>query len=135
MTVRSETPGLPAPPPRSKAYEAYRSTLLSPEQVREFSRLRPGRAGGDVAFCWLTILAAWALVAVHPSWWTILLAIPVIGSRYYALFIIGHDGLHRRLFPTRDRNDRFNEGYIPIQVRVDNVYWNRSGSPANGPRG
>ena len=40
------------------------------------------------------------------------LAIPVIGTRYYALFIIGHDGLHRRLFPNRERNDLFNDVFI-----------------------
>lgn len=124
MTVLSEASGLPAPPPRSKAYEAYRATLLSPEQVRELSRLRPGRAVRDLALCWLTILAAWALVAVHPSWWTVLLAIPVVGSRYYALFIIGHDGLHRRLFPARDRNDLFNDllilGPIGSITRINN---------------
>lgn len=124
MTVLSEARGLPVPPPRTKAYEAYRATLLSPEQVRELSRLRPGRAVRDVALCWLTILAAWALVAVHPAWWTVLLAIPVVGSRYYALFIIGHDGLHRRLFPARDRNDLFNDllilGPIGAITRINN---------------
>jgi len=39
----------------------------------------------------------------------VLLAIPVIGNRYYALFIIGHDGMHRRLFPHIKRNDFWND--------------------------
>jgi fatty acid desaturase len=59
----------------------------------------------DVAACWAFILAAFAYVKFHPSFWTVLLAIPVIGNRYYGLFIIGHDGMHRRLFPNVKRND------------------------------
>ena len=58
-----------------------------------------------MGLCWACILAAFAAVALHPAWWTVLLAIPVIGNRYYALFIIGHDGMHRRVFPTIKRND------------------------------
>jgi len=36
----------------------------------------------------------------------------VIGSRFYALYIIGHDGLHRRLFGTVSRNDLWNDVFI-----------------------
>jgi fatty acid desaturase len=36
----------------------------------------------------------------------------VVGTRYYALFIIGHDGLHRRLFSDRARNDLFCDVFV-----------------------
>ena len=86
-------------------YFPHRRTLLPPTRIKELSTLKPGRAIVDAAVCWAWILAAIALVASHPSWWTVLIAIPVIGNRYYGLFIIGHDGMHRRLFPNIKRND------------------------------
>jgi fatty acid desaturase len=86
-------------------YQPYRSTLLTTERVRELSRLRPERALADIACCWLLILAAWAAVAVWTEPWAVLLAIPVVGTRFYALFIIGHDAMHRRLMRGRASND------------------------------
>ncbi|HTQ86580.1 MAG TPA: hypothetical protein VMI93_10250, partial [Candidatus Solibacter sp.] len=85
-------------------YHRYRRSMLTPAQIREMSTPRPARAMADVALSWTFILAAFALVALHTTWWTVLLAFPVIGNRYYALFIIAHDGMHRRLFPTIKRN-------------------------------
>lgn len=87
----------------------YRSALLTPERVRELSRLRPWIAARDAALCWLLILAAWTAAALSPSWWALALAAVVVGNRYYALFIIGHDGLHRRIFPTQRANDLFSD--------------------------
>ena len=70
-------------------YQHWRKNLLLIERVRELSTLRPGRVVFDTVRCWCIILAAWTIVALWPQWWVVLLAIPVIGSRYYALFIIG----------------------------------------------
>lgn len=115
-------------PPRAKTrpdpYRPWRETLLSASRVRELSRPRPLRACRDAAVCWLAIVAAWALVAWWPTWWTVLLAIPVIGNRFYALFVIGHDGLHRRLFATSRANDLFADlvvfGPIGAITRLNN---------------
>ena len=93
-------------------YRAYRSSLLTPQRVKELSRLRPARVIWDAIVLWLGILVAWAVVAWHPTWWTVLLAIPVIGTRYYGLFILGHDGMHRRLFPKPADNDRFCDLFV-----------------------
>jgi fatty acid desaturase len=98
--------------PRFDPYHPFRRTLLTPEQVRSLSALRPARMVADTLWCWLWILGAWAAIATWTHWWTVALAIPVIGTRYYALFIIGHDGLHRRLFSSRERNDLFNDMFI-----------------------
>jgi fatty acid desaturase len=70
----------------------------------------------DVIFCWIFILAAFGLVALRTEWWAVLIAIPVIGNRYYGLFIIGHDGLHRRLFPNIRRNDFWNDLLIMAPI-------------------
>jgi fatty acid desaturase len=54
----------------------------------------------------------------------VLLAMPVIGSRFYGLFIIGHDGLHGRLFESRRINNLFNDifvmGAIGAITRINN---------------
>jgi fatty acid desaturase len=105
-------------------YGPYRRVLLSSAQIKELSTPKPRRALIDAAICWVWILAAMGLVAYHPTWWTVLIAIPVIGNRYYALFIIGHDGMHRRLFPTIKRNDFWTDvlvlGAIGAITRINN---------------
>jgi fatty acid desaturase len=93
--------------PAKDPYSPFRKDLLPAARVRELSRLEPWRPVRDTALCWAWIVAAWTAVAVHPAWWTVLLALPVIGNRFYALLIIGHDGLHGRLFPNRVLQDIF----------------------------
>lgn len=106
-------------------YRRYRASLLSPARVRELSQLRPAIVVRDVALLWIQILAAWTLVAFYPTWWACLVAIPVIGTRYYALFIIGHDGMHRRLLRTVRSNDLFCDllvlGPIGTITRINNA--------------
>jgi fatty acid desaturase len=93
-------------------YHPYRQAMLSPARVKELSRLRPGRVVIDVVLAWLVIIAAWAIAAWAKSALVTSAAIVVVGTRYYALFIIGHDGLHRRLFVNRDTNDRFCDWFV-----------------------
>lgn len=105
-------------------YWPWRQALLPPERVRELSQLRPWRVVVDTATAWGLIVLAWTAVARWPAWWSVLLALPVIGSRYYALFIIGHDGMHRRLFRRRWLNDLWNDlfchGPIGAVTHVNN---------------
>ncbi|HKU41373.1 MAG TPA: fatty acid desaturase [Polyangiales bacterium] len=108
----------------NQAYAHGRKNLLSTARVRELSRLRPWRPLLDALGCWAVILASWTLVAVRPNWWSVALAIPLIGTRYYALFILGHDGLHRRLFSAAKHNDLFSDllvfGPIGAITRLNN---------------
>jgi len=117
-------PAVTAGPPGTPIYRRYRAALLTPERVRELSRLRPWRTVLDAAWMWTGIVAAWVLVWWHPAWWTVLIAIPVIGTRYYGLFIIGHDGMHRRIFPSFRANDLFCDvvvlGPIGAITRINN---------------
>jgi fatty acid desaturase len=89
-------------------YAPYRD-LLPMDRVRELTRLRPARAIVDTALCWAGIVAAWAAAATWMRPWVVALAFVVVGTRYYGLFIIGHDGMHRRLLPDRGANDLFND--------------------------
>lgn len=93
-------------------YHPYRSTLLSPERVRALSQLRPWVAVRDAVFCWALILGAWTVAALDGRWWVLAIAAVIVGTRYYGLFIIGHDGLHRRIFPSQRANDRFTDLFI-----------------------
>lgn len=94
------------------ASQPLRRTLLAPGRVRELSQLRPWRAVRDTAICWAVIVAAWIAGAAVGTWWSVLLAAAVVGNRYYALFIIGHDGLHRRLFSRSETSDLFNDVFV-----------------------
>ena len=115
-------PNLAPPPAAGHPYAVRRERLLPPERVRALSRLRPHRVVVDTALCWLAIAAAWVVAATWTQAWTVLLALAIVGSRYYALFILGHDGMHRRLFRDPRVNDRFCDlfllGPIGAIVRV-----------------
>lgn len=112
-------------PSGTPIYTKYRRTLLTPQRVRELSVIRPARVVRDVVLMWTGIVAAWVFVAFYPTWWAALIAIPVIGTRYYGLFIIGHDGMHRRLMRTVKANDLFCDlcvlGPIATITRINNA--------------
>src|SRR5436309_2694491 len=117
-------------PPKPEAvrevgpYVPYRRALLTSAQIKDLSTPKPWRAIVDAVTCWAWIAAAVGFVAYDTSWWTVVIAIPVIGNRYYALFIIAHDGMHRRLFPTIQRNDLWTDilalGAIGAITRINN---------------
>lgn len=90
---------------RRDPYQPFRSGTLAPERIRELSRLKPRKAMQDIAIAWIWIFAAWSAAAYLGSWWAIAAAIPVVGNRFYCLYILGHDGLHRRLFDDFATND------------------------------
>jgi fatty acid desaturase len=110
--------------PAKSAYHYFRSNLLTPQRIRELSALRPARALRDIVFCWLVIVATWTVIAYRPVWWTILPGLVVIGTRYYALFVIGHDGMHRRVAQKTATNDLICDvlifGPIGAIIRLNN---------------
>jgi fatty acid desaturase len=93
-------------------YQPYRSVLLSKGELAELNRLNFGRAVRDITWLWLQIITAWGIAAFQPRWWIIVLAAAFVGNRYYSLFIIGHDGLHRRLHPRQGVNDLVNDLFV-----------------------
>jgi fatty acid desaturase len=105
-------------------YQPYRKTLLTPDRVRELSELRPARAVFDALWSWAWIIAAWAVAARWPVWWTALIAVGVVANRYYVLLIVGHDGIHRRSFRSVQWNDWFADlfvfGAVAAVTRIHN---------------
>ncbi len=87
-------------------------TVLTAADIAEFSSLNSTRVVRDTLLLWAQIVAAWFLAAYVGELWVALLLMPWIGTRYYALFIIGHDGLHRRLFQSLERNDLWNDLFV-----------------------
>jgi fatty acid desaturase len=86
-------------------YAPYRVNVLTREQLRHLNNLTPSIAVRDTLVNWAIIIMGWSAVALKPTWWMVFLAVVLVGTRYYALSIIGHDGLHRRLFKSRYIND------------------------------
>lgn len=95
-----------------QAYGPYRTVLLEREELARVSALRPAIPVSHTLLHWVLILACFALVALLPSPWIVLLAVAVIGANFYGLYIIGHDGLHRRLFDSVRANDGWNDVMI-----------------------
>lgn len=93
-------------------YKAYRKAILGRTELIFLTYLRPWIVVRDTLFLWIQIVLTWIIVAKWPFWWVILCSTPIIGTRFYALFIIGHDGLHRRLFKKIWLNDLWNDFFV-----------------------
>jgi fatty acid desaturase len=78
--------------------------FLSAAEIRELTTASDARGLLAVATTWAMIAASFALVGLHPRWWTIVIALIVIGGRQLALSILMHDAAHRSLFRTRRLN-------------------------------
>jgi fatty acid desaturase len=95
-----------------QSYAPYRKSLLSKTELATFSRLQPSIVVRDTFLRWLAIITLWSSVVwIDRVWWTLIAAVGV-GTQLYALIIIAHDGLHRRLFSSVDTNDRWNDWAI-----------------------
>ena len=75
------------------------------EQLREWMRPRPLRVLSDLLIAWAIILAVPPLLGSLHSWVAYIPAAILIGLAQYALFILGHDGIHGCLSTNRRIND------------------------------
>lgn len=98
--------------PHVQAYAPYRTSILSRSELRRLSSLDPRIPMRDTLMHWAWIIAAWAVVAWMPSVPVVVVAVLVVGANFYGLYIIGHDGLHRRLFNAASANDLWNDVFI-----------------------
>lgn len=101
--------------------EALGRRILPPgsPELRALVRRRPLRVWADTLGCYAVLIAAFILLAMHPTWWSYALVFLVVGNRQYALSILTHDGDHRTLFDKRGANDWFAEILLCPPVGVD----------------
>jgi fatty acid desaturase len=78
-------------------------------KLRELARIRPWRPVVDLLLSYALIAGAFLLLAHAQALWAGAIAFVVIGTRLYALFIMGHDELHKNLFVRRAGNDAFTQ--------------------------
>jgi fatty acid desaturase len=92
-----------------QSYAPFRTGLLDPHELRLLNAPRPMIPVRDTLVHWVLIAMTLAAVAYYPAYWAVGLAMVLIGVNQYGLYIIGHDGLHRRLFPDVRTNDLWND--------------------------
>ncbi|MHC4052502.1 fatty acid desaturase [Bradyrhizobium sp. 25ACV] len=92
-----------------QAYSPFRANLITPSDLRRLNEIRPWVPVLATVVHWTLIVAAWTMVALWPNFATAVLAFFVVGVNFYGLYIIMHDGLHRRLFRSVTLNDLWND--------------------------
>lgn len=90
--------------------------MLTTEERSLLSRPDTRRVLIDIGLLWSQIALSWAAAWHFESAWVIALSAVIVGNRYYALYIIGHDGLHRRLHDNVRANDLINDILILAPV-------------------
>ena len=86
--------------------------MLTRSELAGLTTTRPARVVCDTLFQWALILAAWYLAASTTSMAAKAACVVMVGTRFYALYIIGHDGLHRRLFARVGLNDFWSDAFV-----------------------
>lgn len=98
-----------------QSYAPWRQSVLTREELRSLSAPNFLLNVRKAASVWAQIICCWGIAgwlhdsAPSLSWLGIMLCACLVGNRYYALYILGHDGLHRRLHPNTRVNDLFND--------------------------
>jgi fatty acid desaturase len=106
-------------------YLPYRKSLLNPDELGELSQLKPSRAFNNVLFNWTLILLLWYWIYISTHIAIKVLLLITISTRIYALLVIAHDGLHRRIFNSIKQNDNFTDililGSVFAITRINRV--------------
>lgn len=74
------------------------SDVMTPQEIRDFSKKSNASAFRVVAFNWLSVIAIFAVVAAWTNPLTIVLAIVLLGGRQLGLSVIVHECGHNNLF-------------------------------------
>jgi fatty acid desaturase len=78
---------------------------ISPAERRELLAINDWRAWVSIAVDWALVGASFALVALAPNPFTVLVAIAVIGGRQLGFAVMMHEAAHRVLLRDRRWND------------------------------
>ncbi len=78
---------------------------LSNDEVHTLLAMRDVRSWFTLALNWGIIAASFAMVAVWPNVFSVILALFLIGGRMLGFAVLMHDASHRALFKNRKMND------------------------------
>lgn len=93
-------------------YKYFRINLLNQTEIKNFSKLNPLIPIKDILFFWSLIMFSWFACMTWKNVWVVIFVIPVISLSYHALFIIGHDAIHKRLSKSRFLNNLIADIFI-----------------------
>ncbi|RMF18438.1 MAG: fatty acid desaturase [Candidatus Dadabacteria bacterium] len=79
--------------------------VLTPAELRELTQASDLQGWLSVLTTWGMIAGSFALVAWQTTWWTIAIALVILGGRHLALAILMHECSHYSLFRTKRLND------------------------------
>ncbi len=101
----SLSPEHPSPGRDSDQRERETERVIDPAEIRELSRLSPVVSALHIALEWALVVGCATLAWRFWNPLLYLLAVAFIGARQHAMFVLIHEGAHRRLFPSHRVND------------------------------
>lgn len=85
--------------------------------------LKPWKSIGYIALEWLIICTVFFIWIIYPKPFLVLLFIPLMGTRMYALYSLLHDGIHGLLWQNRFGNDLISKIFLawPIFISFEQM--------------
>ena len=90
---------------RNPVLKVQNHTKVSPSRLRELAQPSLGRFLFALTCDWMVILASLMAAAIYPTWWVIVPAMFVLGTRLHALGVLGHEATHYCISRNRKLND------------------------------
>lgn len=102
-------------------YKQIINEYLSKEEIKKLHAKSNFRATLSILSVWLWIIFAFALVAIFPNIFTIIIALFILGGKQLGCAIIMHDASHYSLFTTKKLNNWIGNifGAYPIFHNVE----------------
>lgn len=92
--------------------ESRPAPKLQRQAISDLSKLNPATFSRMVIIDWAIILAASAIFLYSSNWFTLLIAVLLIGGRQHSLFILMHDATHFRAYSNRKIADRISNVFL-----------------------
>ena len=100
-------------------YQKVIKEYFSKEEVSKLHEYSDWKALWEVAYNWLWIIAAFALVYFVPNVMTIIIALFIIGGKQLGCAIIMHDTGHKALFKSKRLNHFFGNWFGAFPIFMD----------------
>lgn len=122
-----ERADVPQPEPQRPSAETIWNSRVwvTPEELRELSRVPTGRVFAAIAATWLALFVVLDIAIHAQAWWFDLLAIGVNGVLFLWLAYWAHEASHGLLCESRELNDLLGDLFLsgPFGVSVAQHRW------------